>query len=130
LLQCNVFLIGVYWVETVLFLRCSVCWQTAQKSIYNVYFVYLNKNIVMAIRKNIDIDENVLTKVKLLSAFEEMSVKSIMEKAVSFYVEYKENERLKALSEEEKEDLGLLLLMQQADRNDVVSREELMQNLD
>lgn len=84
----------------------------------------------MAIRKNIDIDENVLTKVKLLSAFEEMSVKSIMEKAVSFYVEYKENERLKALSEEEKEDLGLLLLMQQADRNDVVSREELMQNLD
>ncbi|RNA63754.1 hypothetical protein D1631_05705 [Chryseobacterium nematophagum] len=81
-------------------------------------------------RKNIDIDEKVLTKVKLLSAFEEMSVKSIMEKAVSFYVEYKENERLKALSEEEKEDLGLLLLMQQSDRSQIVSREEVMNALD
>ncbi|MDR6548536.1 hypothetical protein J2810_004626 [Chryseobacterium rhizosphaerae] len=84
----------------------------------------------MTIRKNIDIDEKVLTKVKLLSAFEEMSVKTIMEKAVSFYVEYKENERLKTLSEEEKEDLGLLLLMQQADRKKVVSREEIMNALD
>ncbi|WP_228442056.1 hypothetical protein [Chryseobacterium nematophagum] len=84
----------------------------------------------MVIRKNIDIDEKVLTKVKLLSAFEEMSVKSIMEKAVSFYVEYKENERLKALSEEEKEDLGLLLLMQQSDRSQIVSREEVMNALD
>ncbi len=84
----------------------------------------------MVIRKNIDIDEKVLTKVKLLSAFEEMSVKSIMERAVSFYVEYKENERLKALSEEEKEDLGLLLLMQQSDRNQTVSRHEVMDALD
>ena len=81
-------------------------------------------------RKNIDIDENTLTKLKILSAFEELSVKSLMEKAVSFYVEYKENEKLKSLSEEEKEDLGLLLLMQQADRRDVVSRDELMKALD
>ena len=81
-------------------------------------------------RKNIDIDESVLTKLKILSAFEELSVKSIMEKAISFYVEYKENERLKALSEEEKEDLGLLLLMQQSDRNDVVSFDEVMNALD
>lgn len=77
-------------------------------------------------RKNIDIDESVLTKVKIISAFEELSVKSIMEKAVSFYVEYKENEILKALSEVEKEDLGLLLLMQQSDRNDKATREEVM----
>lgn len=81
-------------------------------------------------KKNIDIDESLLTKLKILSVFEEVSVKSVMEKAVSFYVEYKEKERLKALSEEDKEDLGLLLLMQQADRNDVVSREELMKALD
>lgn len=81
-------------------------------------------------RKNIDIDEKLLTKLKLLSAFEEMSVKAIMEKAVTFYVEHKENERLKALSKEEKEDLGLLLLMQQADRNELVSREEVMDALD
>ncbi len=81
-------------------------------------------------RKNIDIDERLLTKLKILSAFEESSVKSIMEKAVSFYVEYKEKERLKSLSEEEKEDLGLLLLMQQSDRDEVVSREEVMNALD
>jgi hypothetical protein len=81
-------------------------------------------------RKNIDIDESILTKLKILSAFEELSVKSIMEKAVSFYVEYKEKERLKSLSEEEKEDLGLLLLMQQADREDIVSLDEVMNALD
>ncbi|KLT63877.1 hypothetical protein [Pedobacter sp. BMA] len=81
-------------------------------------------------KKNIDIDESLLTKLKILSVFEEVSVKSVMEKAVSFYVEYKEKERLKTLSEEDKEDLGLLLLMQQADRSDVVSREELIKALD
>lgn len=84
----------------------------------------------MTIRKNIDIDEKLLTKIKLLSAFEEMSVKSIMEKAIFFYVEYKEKERLKSLSESEKEDLGLLLLMQQVDRNEVVSRKDIMNALD
>lgn len=53
-----------------------------------------------------------------------------MEKAISFYVEYKEKERLKSLSDEEKEDLGLLLLMQQSDRDEVGSREEVMNILD
>jgi len=81
-------------------------------------------------RKNIDIDEKLLTKLKLISAFEEISVKSVMEKAVSFYVEHKEKERLKSLSDEEKEDLGLLLLMQQSNRDDVVTREEIMNVLD
>lgn len=84
----------------------------------------------MTIRKNIDIDESLLTKLKIVSAFEELSVKSVMEKAISFYVEHKEKERLRSLSEEEKEDLGLLLLMQQSDRNDVVSRGEVMNALD
>ena len=81
-------------------------------------------------RKNIDIDDKLLTKLKLLSAFEEISVKSLMEKAVSYYVEQKEKERLNALTEEEKEDLGLLLLMQQSDKSDVVSREDIMKELD
>ncbi|MDY0930777.1 hypothetical protein [Chryseobacterium sp. CFBP8996] len=80
-------------------------------------------------RKNIDIEESLLTKLKILSVFEDISVKSVMEKAVSFYVEYQEKERLKALSEQDKEDLGLLLLMQQADRKDVVSRDEIMNAL-
>ncbi|MGM1430717.1 hypothetical protein ACS126_15780 [Sphingobacterium lactis] len=84
----------------------------------------------MKTRKIIDIDETILTKLKLLSAFDGMSVKSIMEKAVSFYVEYKEKERLKALSEEEREDLGLLLLMQQSDRKETVSKDEIMNALD
>lgn len=80
-------------------------------------------------RKNIDIEETVLTKLKILSAFEDMSVKSLMEKAISFFVEHKEKERLNSLSEEEKEDIGLLLLMQQADRTETVSEEEVMAEL-
>jgi hypothetical protein len=80
-------------------------------------------------KKNIDIDETILTKLKILSAFENMSVKALMEKAVSFYVEQKEKERLNALSDEEKEDLGLLLLMQQVDRTETVSREDVMNAL-
>lgn len=80
-------------------------------------------------KKNIDIDETILTKLKILSAFENMSVKALMEKAISFFVEQKEKERLNALSDEEKEDLGLLLLMQQADRTETVSREEVMNAL-
>jgi len=81
-------------------------------------------------KKNIDIDETILTKLKILSAFENMSVKALMEKAISFFVEQKEKERLNALSVEEKEDLGLLLLMQQVDRTETVSREEVMNALD
>lgn len=77
-------------------------------------------------RKNIDIDNTTLTKLKILSAFENMSVKALMEHAVSFFVESKEKERLASLTDEEKEDLGLLLLMQQVDRTDVVSEEEVM----
>ncbi|WP_392471008.1 hypothetical protein ACF3OC_04715 [Sphingobacterium cellulitidis] len=84
----------------------------------------------MTMRKNIDLEDSVLTKVKILSAFEGISVKHLLEKAVSFYVEYKENERFKMLTEEEKEDLGLLLLMQQSDRNDTATREEVMDILD
>jgi hypothetical protein len=84
----------------------------------------------MKMRKNIDIDESTLTKLKLLSVFEDLSVKSVMERAITFYVEYKEKERLKSLTDEEKEDLGLLLLMQQSDRSEVGSREEVMNILD
>jgi len=81
-------------------------------------------------RKNIDIDESVLTKLRIIAAFEDMSVKAMMEKAVSFFVEYKEKERLSSLTDEEKEDLGLLLLMQQADRQDIVDRDEVMKALE
>lgn len=38
----------------------------------------------------------------------------------------KDKKQLEKLSQEEKEDLELLLLMQQADRNEEVSRDEIM----
>ncbi len=85
---------------------------------------------IWRMRKNIDIDDTLLTKLKILSAFEDMSVKSLMEKAVAFFVSYKEKERINSLSQEEKEDLGLLLLMQQSDRQDRVSRDDVMNALD
>lgn len=81
-------------------------------------------------RKNIDIDEATLTKLKILSVFENNSVKGLMEEAVSWFVIQKEKQRLEKLTKEEKEDLGLLLLMQQADRDDVVSRVDIMNILD
>jgi len=53
-----------------------------------------------------------------------------MEKAVVEYVKNKELERFEKLSEEEKEDLGLLLLMQQTDKEDFVSEEVVFKILD
>ena len=81
-------------------------------------------------RKNIDIDETTLTKLKILSVFEKNSVKGLMEEAVKWFIEHKEKQRLSNMTKEEKEDLGLLLLMQQADLNDTVSRDEIMDILD
>jgi len=81
-------------------------------------------------RKNIDIDETTLTKLKIISAFEDLSVKALMEKAVRVFIKQKEQERFESLSNEEKEDLGLLLLMTQADKSDTVSEEEFLEALD
>lgn len=79
-------------------------------------------------RKNIDIDNLTLTKLKILSAFENLSVKALMEQAVQFYVKQKEQDRLANMSDEEKEDLGLWLLMQEGDKNDTVSRDEIFRH--
>ncbi len=81
-------------------------------------------------RKNIDISETTLTKLKVLSAFEGMSVKALMEHAVDFFIKSKEQERFDSMTDEEKEDLGLLLLMQQVDRSDTVSEKSIMDLLD
>jgi len=81
-------------------------------------------------RKNIDIDESTLTKLKILSAFEDMSVKSLMEKAVVFFVAYKEQEKFENMTDEEKQDTGLLFLMQQSDKEDVVGLNEILYILD
>tara|TARA_R110002050_G_C8955405_1_gene513694 strand:+ start:2818 stop:3069 length:252 start_codon:yes stop_codon:yes gene_type:complete len=80
-------------------------------------------------RKNIDIDESTLTKLKLLSVFEDNSVKGLMEEAVSWFVSYKEKQRLDSMTKEEKEDVGLLLLMQQVDKNKMGSENEFFKAL-
>ncbi|WP_299014398.1 hypothetical protein [uncultured Polaribacter sp.] len=81
-------------------------------------------------KKLIEIDETTLTKLKILSAFEDLSVKKLMEKAIVLFVQSKEKEQSEKLTDEQKEDIGLLLLMQQADRNDTVSREEIFKALE
>jgi hypothetical protein len=80
-------------------------------------------------RKLIDIDENTLTKLKVISIFEKTSVKGLIENAVQTYVTNKQSSQFNSLSDEEKEDLGMLLLMQEADRNEKVSEEEIFRIL-
>ena len=94
----------------------------------HIHHVYLSQNWVL--RKNIDIDDSLVLKLKVLSAFENTTVKKLMEEAVEYYVAMKEKERMDALTPEEKEDLGLLMLMQQADLDSTVSREKVMKELD
>ena len=80
-------------------------------------------------RKLIDIDEKTLTKLKVISIFEKTSVKGLIENAVQMYVKSMQTNQFKSLSDEEKEDLGLLMLMQEADREDKVNEEEIFKIL-
>ncbi|ALU73902.1 hypothetical protein LNI90_04635 [Tenacibaculum dicentrarchi] len=81
-------------------------------------------------KKLIEIDDTILLKLKVLSAFEGLSVKALMEKAIELFVKNKEKEQLDGLTNEQKEDLGLLLLMQQADRTKTVPREDIFKMLE
>ena len=76
-------------------------------------------------RKIIDIDTNLLPKLKLLAAIENTSVKKLMENAVAHYVEAKQQERMQGMGTNQKEDLGLLLLMQRASSTDALPAEVL-----
>ncbi len=80
-------------------------------------------------RKLIDIDEATLTKLKVISIFEKTSVKGLIENAVQAYVKNIQSNQFNNLSDEEKEDLGLLMLMQEVDRNDKVNEEEIFKIL-
>jgi len=80
-------------------------------------------------RKLIDIDEATLTKLKVISIFEKTSVKGLIENAVKIYVKNTQSSQYSNLTDEEKEDIGLLMLMQEADRTEFVSREEIMKIL-
>jgi len=81
------------------------------------------------LKKLIEIDKSLVTKLKIISAFENLSVKALMEKVIREFVDNKEIERLENLSTEDKEDLGLLLLMQQADKDDFVNEEDFLKVL-
>lgn len=81
-------------------------------------------------RKNIDVDDKILKKIKIISAYENKSVKAILEEAVSSYVKAKELEKFEQMTDEEKEDLGLLLLMQQNDLQDEVPEEDIFKLLE
>lgn len=76
-------------------------------------------------RKIIDIDDKIIPKLKLIAAIEGSSVKKTMEKAIIWYIKQKQKEQIAVMSLEQKEDLGLLLLMQQANAQSTVSEEEL-----
>ncbi|NCQ59016.1 MAG: hypothetical protein GW794_14450 [Flavobacteriales bacterium] len=80
-------------------------------------------------RKIIDINDTMVTKLKILSVFENLSVKALIEKAVESFVNNKEKERFDNLTAEDKEDLGLLLLMQQVDKTETVSKEDFFKAL-
>jgi hypothetical protein len=80
-------------------------------------------------RKLIDIEEITLTKLKVISIFEKTSVKGLIENAVQNFVKNKQTSQFNNLSDEEKEDIGLIMLMQEADRNDKVSEEEIFKIL-
>lgn len=97
-------------------------------NMYILYHMYICLKL-NDMRKNIDIDNSLLTKLKILSAFEGMSVKGLMEYAISYFVEQKEKERFSSLTVDEREDFGLWLLMQQANKDETVSEEEIMSAL-
>ncbi|WP_025742872.1 hypothetical protein [Aquimarina pacifica] len=76
-------------------------------------------------RKIIDIDEQIIPKLKLIAALDNSSVKKVMEDAISWYVEQKEKQQINSMSLSQKEDIGLLLLMQQAHVAKTVNEDEL-----
>jgi len=76
-------------------------------------------------KKIIDIDDKIIPKLRLLAAMEASSVKRIMEEALTWYIEHKQKEQIKMMSREQKEDLGLLLLMQQANSTSLIDEDKL-----
>ncbi|MBQ0735218.1 hypothetical protein [Aquimarina celericrescens] len=79
-------------------------------------------------RKIIDIDDQIIPKLKLIAAIENSSVKKVMENAIIWYIEHKKQEQINSMSLVQKEDLGLLLLMQQANPSLLVDEEELFES--
>jgi hypothetical protein len=80
-------------------------------------------------KQNIDIDEATLSKLKIISSTQGLSIKAILERAVNSFIKNIEKEKFEQLNDQEKEDLGLMILMQQANKNETVSEDEFFQSL-
>ena len=79
-------------------------------------------------RKIIDIDTEMISKLKLIAAIQDSSVKKVMENAVKWYIEYMQQQQINSMTMSQKEDMGLLLLLQQANTNATVNEDELFQS--
>ncbi|MBC7523706.1 MAG: hypothetical protein H7239_04635 [Flavobacterium sp.] len=73
----------------------------------------------------VDLDKTTLMKLQMISVIEKVSSDDLIQKIVKFSVEELWLKKISGLTDEEKEDFGLLMLMQEADRNNKVSREEI-----
>jgi hypothetical protein len=73
----------------------------------------------------VDLDKTTLMKLQMISVIEKVSPDVLIQKTVKSYVEDVWLRNFSGLTDEEKEDFGLLIMMQEADRNDKVSRDEI-----
>ncbi len=73
----------------------------------------------------IDLDKTTLMKLKMISTIEKVSSDELIQKTVKASLEELWLKKFSGLTDEEKEDFGLFMLMQEADRNDKVSTEEI-----
>ena len=76
-------------------------------------------------KQTVNLDETTLMKLKMISAIEKVSSDDLIQKIVKAYVEELWLKKISGLTDEEKEDFGLLMLMQEVDRNIKVSTEEI-----
>lgn len=73
----------------------------------------------------VDLDKTTLMKLQMISTIEKVSSDDLIQKIVESYVEEVWLKKISGLTDDEKEDFGLLMLMKEVDRNDKVSREEI-----
>ncbi len=73
----------------------------------------------------VDLDKITLMKLQMISAIEKVSSDELIQKIVKASLEELWLKKISGLTDEEKEDFGLFMLMQEADRNDKVSTEEI-----
>jgi hypothetical protein len=73
----------------------------------------------------VDLDKITFMKLQMISKIGKVSSEELIQKIVVASVEELWLKKFSGLTNEEKEDFGLLMLMQEADRNDKVTREEI-----